>query len=199
MSGTNEHRVYSKLTATQRLPPYTKQRHKYIVYRLYIIILFRDSVRSSFPSRSPYAILGTGILGQIASFERRRRGAAQTLLALTRYAPGRDRVRELGETSEKFAKFCILGCIRPRYSWILEYAELERKITWENVYPQVGIISKLVSYSIPTTFFHDDTSKHFAYYCAHRTTDCCVAAFRHRISRLNTFFVRAFVVIEGGR
>ena len=35
-----------------------------------------------FPSRSQYAILGSGILGQIASFERRFRGAAQTPLAL---------------------------------------------------------------------------------------------------------------------
>ena len=34
------------------------------------------------PSRPQYAILGTGILGQIASFERRLRGAAQTPLAL---------------------------------------------------------------------------------------------------------------------
>ena len=41
-----------------------------------------DSVRSSFPSRPQYAIHGTGILGQIASFERRLRGAAQTPLAL---------------------------------------------------------------------------------------------------------------------
>ena len=47
-----------------------------------IIIFGGDSVRSFFPSRPQYAILGTGILGQIASFERRLRGAAQTSLAL---------------------------------------------------------------------------------------------------------------------
>ena len=48
-----------------------------------MIILFGgDSVRSFLPSRPPYAILGTGILGQIASFERRLRGAAPTPLAL---------------------------------------------------------------------------------------------------------------------
>ena len=35
-----------------------------------------------FPSRPQYAILGTGILGQIALFERRLRGAAQAPLAL---------------------------------------------------------------------------------------------------------------------
>ena len=35
-----------------------------------------------FSSRLLYAILGTGILGQTASFERRLRGTAQTPLAL---------------------------------------------------------------------------------------------------------------------
>ena len=50
---------------------------------IYIIILcFRNSVRSLFSSRPKYAIRGTGILGQIASFERRLRGAAGTSLAL---------------------------------------------------------------------------------------------------------------------
>ena len=44
--------------------------------------LWGDSVRSFFPSRPQYAILGTGILGQIASFERRLRGAAPTSFAL---------------------------------------------------------------------------------------------------------------------
>ena len=47
-----------------------------------IILFFGDSVWSLFPSRPHYAILGTGILGQIASFEHRLRGAAQTPLAL---------------------------------------------------------------------------------------------------------------------
>ena len=47
-----------------------------------IILFGGDSVRSFFPSRPQYAILGTGILGQIASFEGRLRGAAQAPLAL---------------------------------------------------------------------------------------------------------------------
>ena len=47
-----------------------------------IIRFWGDSVRSFFPSRPQYAILGTGILGQIASFEHHLRGAAQTPLAL---------------------------------------------------------------------------------------------------------------------
>ena len=41
-----------------------------------IIFLGGNSVRSLFSSRPQYAILGTGILGQISSFERRLRGAA---------------------------------------------------------------------------------------------------------------------------
>ena len=48
-----------------------------------MMILFEgDSVRSLYPSRPQYAILGTGIVRQIAPFERRLRGAAQTPLAL---------------------------------------------------------------------------------------------------------------------
>ena len=48
-----------------------------------MIILFGgDLVRNFFSSRPQYAIIGTGILGQIASFERRPPGAAPTPLAL---------------------------------------------------------------------------------------------------------------------
>ena len=60
-----------------------------------MIIFFLDSVRIFFSSRPQYGILGTGIsrsnhmgpselefLGQIASFERRLRGAALTPLAM---------------------------------------------------------------------------------------------------------------------
>ena len=43
---------------------------------------FRDSVRIFLSSRPKYAIRGTGILGQIASFEHRLRRAAPTPLAL---------------------------------------------------------------------------------------------------------------------
>ena len=46
-----------------------------------MIFLFY-SVSSFFLSRPQYAILGTGILGQIASFDRRLRGAAPMPLAL---------------------------------------------------------------------------------------------------------------------
>ena len=44
-----------------------------------------------------------------------------------RFAPCRDQVRGLSETSKKCANFCILGGIRPSYSWILAYTKLERK------------------------------------------------------------------------
>ena len=117
----------------------------------------------------------------------------------TRFAPGRERVRGLSETSEKCANFCILGGIRPSYSWIWSYAELERKKhigkylfpSWHDFQ-----IDWLLILS-PPHFFHGHTSKRLAY-CAHRTTDCCVVAFRYRISRLN-IFVRAIVVFEQGR
>ena len=50
---------------------------------IYSIILFGgDSVGSFCSSRPLYTVRGTGILGQIAWFERRLRGAAQTPLAL---------------------------------------------------------------------------------------------------------------------
>ena len=52
---------------------------KYI-HRLYDHSFFRGFGEKL--SRPLYAILGTGILGQIASFERRLRGAAPTPLAL---------------------------------------------------------------------------------------------------------------------
>ena len=47
-----------------------------------IILFFRDSIRSFLSSRPKYTTRETGILVQIASFERRLRGAAPTPLAL---------------------------------------------------------------------------------------------------------------------
>ena len=103
-----------------------------------------------------------------------------------RSASGRDQVRGLRETSKKCANCCILGGIRPSYSWILAYAELKRK---KLRVPGIGkiFISKLASFPnwlrilSPPPFFHGHTSKRLAY-CAYRTTDCCVVAFRYRIS-----------------
>ena len=56
------------------------QQHTKNIYM--VNVFWRDSVRICFPSRPQYAILGAGIIGQTASFERRLRGAAQTPLAL---------------------------------------------------------------------------------------------------------------------
>ena len=162
---------------------------------------FGDSVGSFFPSRPQYAILGTEFsvksLRSSAVFGGRLKRPSPWRI---RSAPGRDRVRGLSETIEKCANFCILGGICPSYSWILAYAELERK---KHTRYGKQNISKLASFPIwllissPPHLLHSHTSKRLAYF-AHRTTDCCVVAFRHRISRLNTF-VRAFIVFEGGR
>ena len=62
------------------------------------------------------------------------------------------------------------------------------------MYFQVGITSRLASYFGPTILF---TWSHFGAFGL-LSYDCCVVAFRYRISWLNTF-VRAFVVFEGGR
>ena len=58
-------------------------RHTHTNIYVYMIILFSgDPVRILFSSRPQIAILGTGILDQVASFDRRLRGAAPTPLAL---------------------------------------------------------------------------------------------------------------------
>ena len=85
-----------------------------------------------------------------------------------RSAPGRDRVRGLSETSEKCAKFCILGGIRPRYCWILAYSELEQKKhnMGEHLFPSWHHFQILASYlliSSPQFCFHGHTSKRLAY------------------------------------
>ena len=49
---------------------------------IYGILFVQGFGQEFFVSRLQYAIRGTAILGQIASFERRLRGAAQTPLAL---------------------------------------------------------------------------------------------------------------------
>ena len=161
-----------------------------------------------FPSRPQCAILGTGILGQIASFERRLRGAAQTSLALPhplRTWP-RSGTCRLSETSEKCAIFCILGGIRPSYSWILAYIcrAWTKKHTWhqvwENIYFQAGIISKLASYFVPTTLFSWSHLEALGLLCTSYDWVLCrsFSISDFKVKTLSTF-VRAFVVFEGGR
>ena len=116
-----------------------------------MIILFPrgDLVRIFFPSRPQYAILGTGILGQMALSERRLRGAAQTLLALPypfRTWPGSGTWAE--RDKREVLIFFVLGGIRLSYACILAYAELERKThiyMGKHIFPswhrfQIGIL-----------------------------------------------------------
>ena len=116
-------------------------------------------------------------------------------LCRIRSAPCQDRVPGLSETSEKCAICFVFWAVYARAilgSWHMQ--RLNKKNMWENIYFQVGIISKLASYFVPTTLFSWPHLEAFGLLLY----DCCVVAFRYRISRLNTF-VRAFVVFEGGR
>ena len=157
-----------------------------------------------FPSRPQYAILGAGILGQIASFERRLRGAAPTPLALPypfRIWPGSGTWAE--RDKREVCKKMYFGRCTPELFLILAYrlyAELERK---KRIYGK-ALISKVAHhfqigflFRPPATPFHGHASKRLAH-CAHRTTDCCVVAFRYRSSRLNTFLCSSVRCLRGG-
>ena len=180
------HTTYAHTTHTTR----TTLAYKYI----YDHSCFQGFGQQFFSSRPQYAILGIGIvavtsLPSSAVFGGRLKRPSPCRI---RSASSRDWVCGLRETSEKCANFCILGVIRPSNSWILlgicmQSLTEKTYIIWENMYFQIGIISKLASYFVPTTLFHGHTSKCLAY-CAHRATDCCVVAFRYRILRSNTFF-----------
>ena len=91
-------------------------------YSLTIILFLGDSVRSFFSPRPQYAIRGTGILGQIASFESRPWGAAPTSLAPTCsfYISTSSRIDAARDKPE--VRYILnLGGIRPSYGWILAY------------------------------------------------------------------------------
>ena len=116
------------------------------------------------------------------------------------HLPGGDRVRGLSEASKKKCAFffCIyFGRYTPELFLDLGIymQSLNEKNIWENIYFQVGIISKVTGFLFRprhTVFMsHIEAFGPFSY-------ACCVVACRYRISRLNTF-VRAFVVFEGGR
>ena len=57
--------------------------------------------------------------------------------------------------------FCILGGIRPSYSWILAYVELERINKGQHF--QIGVISKLTSKFLPDDAFFMAASKRLPY------------------------------------
>ena len=103
-------------------------------------------------------------------------------------APGRDRLRGRSKTSEKCDHF-VFGAVYARAilgSWQMQ------SLNEKNI--GVGIISKLASYFLPTTLLSWLDLQAFGI----PPHDCCVVAFRSRISRLN-IFVRMFIVYEGGR
>ena len=91
-------------------------------------------------------------IGQIASFERRLRGAAPTPLTLPYPFRTSTRTGWGGkETSETWPNICILGGIYPGYSWILACAKLEPKNMAKHF--QIGIIYCLAYYFVRTAFF----------------------------------------------
>ena len=109
-----------------------------------------------------------------------------------RSAPGRDRVRGLSETSEKCAFFFVFWAVYTRAilgSWHMP------SLKNENTFSKLASFPNWLLISSSPHVFHGHTLKRLAYF---HTTECCVVAFRYRISRLNTF-VQAFVVFEGGR
>ena len=70
---------------------------------------------------------------------------------------------------QEVARKKILGGIRPRYSWILAYAELNETNMGKHF--QIGIISKMASKLLPDDAFFMAVSKHLPY----RSYYCCVS------------------------
>ena len=138
-----------------------------LVYRMIILFVFIGS--GIFSSRPQNAILRTGILGQIASFERCLRRAAQTPLALPypfRTWPGSGTWAK--RDKREVCKFLYFGRHVPEL--FLDLGILQSLN--EKVYGKT-CISKLASFpnwlliSSPPHFFHGRTSKR-----SHRTTLC---------------------------
>ena len=65
---------------------------------------------------------------------------------------------------------CILGGIRPSYSWILAYVELERINKGQHF--QIGVVSKLASKFLPDDAFFMAASERLPY----RSYYCCVSS-----------------------
>ena len=129
-----------------------------------------------------YSVLGTGILDQIGSFERRLRGTAQTPLALPypfRTWPGSGTWDE--RDKREVHNFLYFGRCTPELFFGSGhiYAELERKNILgmgKHSFPsKLASFSNWLLISSPPHFFHRHTSKSLAAYCAHRTIDCCVS------------------------
>ena len=86
-----------------------------------------------------------------------------------RSAPGRDRVRGLSETSKReVRKFLYFGRYTPELFMDLGVCRAPTKKTyqaWGNIYFQVGVISKLASYFVPTTLFPWSHLEAFDLFC----------------------------------
>ena len=77
---------------------------------------------------------------------------------------------------------------------IYNMQRLNEKNIWEIMYFHVGINSKLASYFASTTLFSWSHLEVFGLL----SYDCCVVAFRYRISRLNTFLCSNVRCLRGG-
>ena len=86
-----------------------------------------------------------------------------------RIRSARGRGKTLSERSEKCTYLCILGGIRPSYSWILAYVELERINKGQHF--QIEVISKLASKFLPDHSLSMASSKRTLY----RGYYCCVS------------------------
>ena len=144
-----------------------------------------DSVRIFFSCRPQYAILGTGILDQVASFERRLRGAAHTLLALpypSRTWPGSGTWAE--QDKREVRKFLYFGRYTPELFLDTAYVELSMEIKKHmRKHFKLASFPNWLLISSPPHIFSRSHLEAFGLL----SYDCCVVAFRYRISRYNTF------------
>ena len=123
------------------------------IYIYMIMFLREDSVRSFFSSRLQYAILGP-IICFVRAPSSGGGSNAPRLVASVPHLPGRDRVRRLSETKTRIAQIVVTWAVYARaILGSCHIQSLNEKIVRENIYSQVGIISKLVSYFVPTTRF----------------------------------------------
>ena len=88
----------------------------------------------------------------------------------------------------------FLGGIRPSYSWILAYAELERKKTLESIYLHVGIVSKIGFLFRPHNTFFTVTPRSVWPIIVRRLLCRCFS-----ISDFTVKFLCSSVVSEGER
>ena len=133
-----------------------------VIYSHWFIFLFG---RYFFSSRPQYAIQRNVIIGQIASFERRFWDAAQTPLTLPypfRTWPGSGTWAERDKREVSAQNFCILGDMRPSFSWILANkcgAWTKNILTGKHVFSNLfASFPYALLFRPPLPFFHGHTS-----------------------------------------